>query len=87
MTSVNAFATLFEAFFNIFFADTHTHAHRHEGIALTLLRMHARGNYLHRIFFSLSGREICVTNKSMKHALGEANHSPSCSKVPYLEAK
>ena len=55
MTSVNTIATLFEAFFNIFFADTHTythahthththahtHTHTHEGIALPLLRMRA----------------------------------------------
>jgi len=39
MTSVNAFATLLEAFFNIF--GGHTHTHRHEGIALALLRMRA----------------------------------------------
>jgi len=45
MTSVNAFATLLEAFFNIFLW-THTHTHRHEGIALPLLRMRTWGNKL-----------------------------------------
>ena len=46
MTSVNPFATLLEAFFNIFLrthTHTHTHTHRHEGIALPLLCMRARG--------------------------------------------
>jgi len=40
MTSVNAFVTLLEAFFYIFFVDTHTH----EGIALPLLHMRVQGN-------------------------------------------
>jgi len=44
MISVDALATPLEAFFNIFFVDTHTH--RQEGIALPLLRIHAWGNYL-----------------------------------------
>ena len=42
MTSVNAFATLLEAFFKIF-GRTHTHTHRRKGIALPLLCMRARG--------------------------------------------
>jgi len=43
MTSVNAFATLLEAFFNIFLRTrTHTHTHTYEGIALPLLRMRSR---------------------------------------------
>ena len=39
-TTIDALATLLEAFFNIFLR---THTHRHEGIALPLLRMYARG--------------------------------------------
>jgi len=42
MMSVNTFATLLEAFFNIFCG----HTHGHEGIALPLLCMHVQGNYL-----------------------------------------
>jgi len=45
MTSVNAFATLLEAFFNIFLqTHGHTHTHRHEDITWPLLRMRVQGN-------------------------------------------
>jgi len=39
MMSVNAFATLLEAFFNILCGHTHTHTQRHEGTTLNLLHV------------------------------------------------
>jgi len=57
MTSVNAFATLLEAFFNIFLqththTDTHTHTHRHHGIVLPLLHMRMQGNNTQLSYYS-----------------------------------
>jgi len=45
MTSENTLATLLKAFFNFFLpTHAHTYTHRHEGIALPLLRMRVQGN-------------------------------------------
>jgi len=66
MTSVNAFATLLEAFFNIFLQ---THTHRHEDITLPLLRMRARGSktlsvehlcYAHLIAYALCSHDLSL---------------------------
>jgi len=44
-TSVNALATMLEAYFNIFGpTHTHTHIYRQKGIALPLLRMCKQDN-------------------------------------------